>query len=76
MSQVPEDGGKDSTRGLGSCKAHLAEARTVVTDEGCAVHHAVVTWTRLQGETISSLVSTGTVPTVRHGLHVPRTRSA
>lgn len=76
MFQVPEDGGKDTPRGLGSCKAHLAEARTVVTDEGCVVHRAVVTWTRLQGETTSSLVPTGTVPTARHGLHVPRTRSA
>lgn len=76
MFQFPEDGGKDSHRALGSCKAHLADARTIVTDEGCVVHHAVVTWTRLQGETTLSLVPTGAVPTARHGLHVPRTRSA
>lgn len=76
MFQFPNDGGEDSQRGLSSCKAHLAEARTIVTDEGCAVHRAVVIWTRLQGETTSSLVLAGTVSTARYGLCVPRAGSA
>lgn len=57
MFHFPEDGGEDGQRSLSSCKANLTEARTIVTDEGGFVHRAVVTWTHLQGETTSSLIS-------------------
>lgn len=76
MFHFPEDGGEDSPRGLISCKAHLTEARTIVTDEGRFFHCAVVTWTHLWGEITSSLISAGTALTAGHVLCVPTARLA
>lgn len=74
MFHFSEDSGEDSLRGLSSCKAHLTEARTIVTNEGGFVHLVVVTWTHLQGESTPSLISAGTVPAAGQALCVPRAR--
>lgn len=72
MFHFPKNGGEDSQRDPSSCKAHLTEARAIVTDDGGVVHCAVVTWTHLWGETTASLISAGTGPAAGHGLCVPR----